>query len=199
MKNTTLKTLTLFISLITLLNGCGSNLPIEDDLGKKNYTLVNQSSSNFTFPNDIKDKVIVAGYIFTNCPDICPLTTNNMRLLQERVKKDGITDVHFVAISFDPLVDTPEVLKSYAEVRDIDLGNWTFLTGEEKEISRMMKDIGIVAVPGDTSKVGDKDVIFYIHTDRISLIDKDYKIRKHYPGSSLNIEEIYSDLKTLTK
>lgn len=190
--------LAICLVLIIVFIACGEKLPIVDELSNKNYNLKDQNKNNFLYPSDIKNKVIITGYIFTNCPDICPLTTNNMRQIQEKLKAENISDVQFVAISFDPLVDTPEVLKSYAEVRDLDESNWDFLTGEKSEIDKLMKDIGVLAIPGDTSTVNGKDVIFYIHTDRISLIDKDYKIRKHYPGSSINIEEIITDLKTLT-
>jgi protein SCO1/2 len=36
-----------------------------------------------------------------------------------------------------------------------------------------------------------------MHTDRISLIDKNGILRKNYKGSTINIEEIVSDIKTL--
>ena len=36
-----------------------------------------------------------------------------------------------------------------------------------------------------------------MHTDRISLIDSNGKLRKNYKGSTLNIEELINDIKTL--
>ena len=108
-----------------------------------------------------------------------------------------ISNVEFVAISFDPEVDKPAVLKTYAELRNLDLSNWTFLTGTTENISDLMKEIGILVVPSDTSVVDQKDVIFYVHTDRISLIDQKSQIRKNYLGSSAKIEEIINDIKLI--
>ncbi len=71
------------------------------------------------------------GFIYTHCPDICPMTTHNMALTEERLNEEGIDDVLFVALSFDPERDSPEVLTKFAEIRDIKFDNWIFLTGDE--------------------------------------------------------------------
>lgn len=191
---------TIFISaiLLALLISCGENFPAIEDLSTSRYSLVNQDEKRIYFPEFVKGKIVVAGYIFTNCPDICPLTTNNMRLIQERLKKEEIRNVQFVSVSFDPMYDTPEVLKKFAEIRNLDLSNWTFLTGEKQTIDKLMKHVGVVAVPGDSTVFpSGKVTYYYIHTDRIQLIDPEGKIRKNYPGSTINIEEIVEDIKSL--
>ena len=51
------------------------------------------------------------------------------------------------------------------------------------------------AVPGDSIKFDNGEKIYlYVHTDRISLIDKEGKIRKNYLGSKANIVEIVNDI-----
>jgi protein SCO1/2 len=90
-------------------------------------------------------------HIFTNCPDICPLSTNNIRLIKERIMKEKIGGVEFVSISFDPRHDSLEVLQKFARIRNLELSNWTFLTGEKPVIDSQMKTIGIVAVVGDST------------------------------------------------
>lgn len=189
----------LFISLIIFLfSGCGNELPVEEDLSGESYTLLNQDSVEVKFPDIIQGQTAVVGYIFTNCPDICPLTTNNMRQVQEKLKADGVDGVEFVSISFDPEVDKPSVLTRFAEVRNLDTSNWTFLTGEKKTIDSLMSRLKIVAVPGDTS-VGSsgEEYIYFIHTDRMSLFDEENKLRKNYLGSKAPIDEVVEDVKTL--
>ncbi|MDQ7816489.1 MAG: SCO family protein [Melioribacteraceae bacterium] len=195
------KRIGLFFLLIILLTiSCGDNFPVIEDLGNTDYRLVDQYANETVFPDNIKGKIVIAGYIFTNCPDICPLTTNNMRLIQERLKGEGIEGVQFISISFDPDNDSPEVLKKFAEIRNLDLSNWTFLTGEKPVVDELMKHVGVLAVPGDSTVFPSGKVsYYYIHTDRIQLIDEEGKIRKNYPGSSINIDEIVNDVKQFVR
>lgn len=184
--------------IFLLLSGCGKDFPVIEEIGSYKYQLTNQDEKEIYFPDFVKGKTVIAGYIFTNCPDICPLTTNNMRLIQERLKKEKVANVQFVSISFDPENDTPEVLKKFAEIRSLDLSNWTFLTGEKSTIDKLMKQVGVVAVPGDSTVFpSGKVTYYYVHTDRIQLIDSEGRIRKNYPGSSIDIEEIIEDIKSL--
>jgi protein SCO1/2 len=195
------KSVPIFVVGIIVLNlfSCGDDFPIIEDLSKPSYILINQDSLNFRFPDDLKSKLVVMGFIFTNCPDICPLTTNNMRLIQERLKGEQVQDVEFVSLSFDPETDKPSVLKKFGEIRDLDLSNWVFLTGEKDDIKSIIKNAGVFAVPGDSIKFDNGEKIYlYVHSDRISLLDKSGRIRKNYSGSKANVEQIVKDIITLS-
>ncbi|PKL83215.1 MAG: hypothetical protein CVV24_06070 [Ignavibacteriae bacterium HGW-Ignavibacteriae-3] len=186
----------LFASI--LLISCKEKLPVVEDFGGVHYSLVNQKNENVGFPDFVKGKLVVINYIFTNCPDICPLGTNNLRLIQERLKKEKINNVEFVSLSFDPEFDTPEVLAKFAGIRSLDLRNWTFLTGDKSVTDAVIKKAGVLAVVGDSTVFKDgRKIFYYIHTDRIQLIDADARIRKNYKGSEINIDEIINDIKNL--
>jgi len=129
--------------------------------------------------------------------DICPLSTNNMRLVQDELKKQKIDNVEFVSLSFDPEVDKPSVLKKFGEIRNLDFSNWTFLTGDKESIKRILKLTNIVAAPSDSSELNGQMIYYYIHTDRISVMDKDGIIRKDHLGSSVNIDELINDIKKI--
>ena len=139
-----LKLYILFFSSLLILTSCKADLEKLKDYSDNSYSLINQDSIEVEYPDLIKGKIAVVGYIFSNCYDVCPLITNNMRLIQERLKKEKISNVDFVSISFDPDVDKPSVLKSFAKVRDLDLSNWHFLTGEQDTISALMKKVGML-------------------------------------------------------
>jgi len=187
-----------FAMFILLLFGCSEKFEVIDDLSDTKFSLVDQTNTAREFPKLTKGKLTVVGYIFTNCPDICPLTTNNMRMIQEKVKEAKIQNVEFVSISFDPLQDKPETLRKFAEVRNLDLSNWTFLTGEKPIVDSLMNRIGILAVVSDSTVFKDgRKIYYYTHTDRIQLMDEDGKIRKNYKGSGINVEEILNDIKSL--
>ncbi len=177
---------------------CKDNLPLDKELTKKSYTLINQDSVEVIFPENIIGHITVMGFIYTHCPDICPMTTHNMYLTQKQLNEEEIDNVKFVALSFDPDRDTPEVLTKFAEIRNLDFNSWTFLTGQKNTVDEMMKRFDVKAIKTD-ERIDDEGNPEYsmMHTDRISLIDKNGRLRKNYKGSTLNIEEIVNDIKTL--
>jgi protein SCO1 len=193
-----MKLLGLLLMAILILTGCGRKFDRNDFLGKRDFPLITQDSSVINFPGDFKGKPYLLGFIFTNCPDVCPLTSHNFQLVQEEAKNENLLGINFVLISFDPDRDKPWVLKDYAGLRNIDESNFKLLTGNKDTIKALMKKMQVVAIPGDTSRTPDGDLIyFYTHTDKAFLIDKDNKIRSEYRGSKLDISQAVKDLKAL--
>jgi protein SCO1/2 len=193
------KILFTILSIIFLLSiSCKDKLPLDKDLTKKNYDLINQEGEKVIFPEIIKGRITVMGFIYTHCPDICPMTTHNMYLAEKELKKANINNVKFVALSFDPERDLPEVLKKFAEVRELDFKSWTLLTGEKNIVNELMKRFDVKAIKTDevTDSEGNYEYSM-MHTDRISLIDENSRLKKNYKGSTINIEELVKDIKRL--
>lgn len=191
--------LIIFAAVITtfLIIGCKENLPLEKKING-HYSLVNQDNKKIVFPDSFEGKITVMGFIFTHCPDVCPLTTNNMKLAQQELMNEKINNVEFAALSFDPGRDTPEVLKKYAEIRDIDSKNFEFLTGKKIVIDSLLKNMNVIAYVNDTTYTKSGEPVYYfVHTDRITLIDENGKIRNEYRGSKVNLEKLVSDIKSL--
>jgi len=188
----------LYAALLLALIGCQSKLPLDKDLSKRSYTFLNQDSVFVNFPEIIKDKITVMGFIYTHCPDICPMTTHNMVLTEERLIEEGIDDVLFVALSFDPERDSPEVLRKFAEIRDIKFDNWIFLTGDKTITEDLLRRFDVKAIPTDSTFFEDGTNSYSImHTDRISLINNNGILKQNYKGSIINIEELITDIKYL--
>jgi protein SCO1/2 len=193
-----MKSILIILISVVILSGCKSKFDKDEPLGKKSYSLISQDSTIVKFPQNFAGKPLLLGFIFTNCPDVCPMTSHNFQLVQEEAKSKGIKDINFVLISFDPDRDKPWVLKEYAGLRDINTSNFKLLTGNKEDIHTFMKRMQFYAVPGDTSKTSDGDLIyFFMHTDRAYLIDKDSKIRTEYRGSKLNVSEVVDDIHSL--
>ncbi len=184
--------------LIFLSISCKEKLPLDKDLTKQNYNLINQEGKEVKFPELIIGNITVLGFIYTHCPDICPMTTHNMHLTEKQLKENGIDDVKFVALSFDPDRDSPEVLKEFAKIRDLDFKNWALLTGEKNTVDELLRRFDVKAIKTDEN-LDEEGTLEYsmMHTDRIALIDENGRLRKNYKGSKLNIEEIIKDIKTL--
>jgi protein SCO1/2 len=183
---------------VGLLTACYEHFPLDQDITRTQNAFLNQDSVKVEFPKIIKDKITVFTMVYTHCPDICPMTTHNMYLVEQRLPENLKGTVKFVVISFDPNRDTPAVLKKFAEIRDITFDNWTLLSGDDKNTSEVMLKFGIKAIPADSSYDDDGELSYnVIHTDRISLIDQDGRLRSNYKGSTANLDMILEDIKYL--
>jgi len=150
----------------------------------ENITLVNQLGDSVSL-YDIKNRVIVADFIFTRCPNICPVMTKNMARLQQSFShnnKNGrkVIDssiVRFISFTIDPERDSVAALRKYADKFGVDHDNWWMLTGKKKTIYDFALNemkLGLVDGEGvDTS---------FIHTQKFVLIDKDFVVRGYYNG-----------------
>lgn len=180
---------------LTALNGC-DGLSKKKPLGDLEYSLLDQDSSSVVFPEEYSGKVMLVGYVYTHCPDICPIITYNMRDIQEAISDND--PFMLVSISFDPERDSPEILKDYAQNYRVDQTNWTFLTGKKTDIDSLLLDLEISTLKSPTRFTDDNEPIYFIdHSDKVTLIDKDGFIRKTYVGSELNSEEAIQDIKLL--
>jgi protein SCO1 len=179
--------------VILLLTACGKkeiqnavNWPVEDF----NYTNQNGKSIGL---KDLKGKVWVADFIFTNCEDVCLPMTFNMEKLQQMTKKEGIENIEFVSFSVDPTVDTPDVLKKYGENFNADFSNWNFLTGyKDEEIANLALESfkTLVIKPQEGDQVTHGTDFYLVGTDGVIL--------KRYTGlNDIPYEEIINDIKTL--
>lgn len=188
----------LFSLIILLLANCSQHFPFDEDLTQKNYELVNQDSMDVSFPDIIRNKITVIGFIYTHCPDICPMTTHNIQLVQDELEKEGIENINYVLLSFDPGRDKPEVLKKFAEIRDINFSKWNLLTGKSNIVSDLLRRFDVTVIFTDSTYSDDDELSYSImHTDRIALIDQDSRLRKYYKGSKVNISELVNDVKQL--
>lgn len=108
-----------------------------------NVQLITHEGKSVRFFDDlIKDKVVVINFIYTHCPDSCPLETARLVEVQQILGERVGQDVFMYSISIDPKRDSPEVLREYAEKFQVGPG-WLFLTGKEDDITLLRKKLGL--------------------------------------------------------
>ncbi len=170
---------------------------IQDTVWQKvpDFSLVNQQGDSVSW-DDLRGKVVVADFFFTNCPTICPRLTTNMRWVEQsmnnsrRVGDKTPEFIHFLSFSIDPERDSVPRLKQWADRFQVNPGQWWLLTGNKKEIYDLaineMK-IGVVDGEGvDTS---------FIHTDHFVLIDSNRHVRGYYHGlDTTSLKQLSSDI-----
>jgi protein SCO1/2 len=117
-----------------------------------NIPLVTHEGKPVRFFDDlVKDKVVAINFIYTSCPDVCPLETAMLREVQEILGDRVGRDVFMYSITIDPEHDTPEVLRKYAEKFEVGPG-WLFLTGKKDDITLLRRKLGLYS----DEKGGDK-------------------------------------------
>ena len=112
-----------------------------------NVELITQDGKKVRFYDDlIKGKVVAIELMYTTCKYNCPLETARLVQLQKLLGDRMGKDVFFYSITIEPDIDTPQVLKAYAEKYHIGPG-WTFLTGKEADIKLISHKLGLDSLP----------------------------------------------------
>ncbi|XKM38402.1 SCO family protein (plasmid) [Rhizobium ruizarguesonis] len=79
--------------------------------------------------SDLGGKVVVLNFIYTNCPDVCPLHAERIAELQAMINQTPMKAmVEFVTITTDPKRDTGRIRSEYGQIHGLDPVNWVFLT-----------------------------------------------------------------------
>jgi copper(I)-binding protein/cytochrome oxidase Cu insertion factor (SCO1/SenC/PrrC family) len=106
-----------------------------------NVILTTQDGESVRFFDDlIKDKVVAINFIYTTCPDTCPLETAQLVQVQNILGDRMGKEVFFYSITIDPKNDTPSVLQEYRERFG---ARWTFLTGDKADIIELRRKLGL--------------------------------------------------------
>jgi protein SCO1/2 len=123
------------------LKGAPKNVPAVT-VKAPDFVLMNQDNERFDSAK-LRGKVVALNFIFTTCSDVCPVFTANLAQLQRTLNGRYGEEVFFVSVTTDPEVDSPKVLKAYAQRYNAEFKNWAFLTGSEAELNRVWKSFGI--------------------------------------------------------
>src|SRR5258708_23847622 len=77
------------------------------------FTLTDQNGKPFRFAG-ARGKLILVTFIFTTCPDVCPLLTANFAAIQRAWEEKKVKDYHLLTITTDPRQNTTPILNHYA-------------------------------------------------------------------------------------
>ncbi|HLV59949.1 MAG TPA: SCO family protein [Fredinandcohnia sp.] len=156
------------------------------------FRLVNEQGTVFGSA-DLRGKVVVANFIFTRCPTVCPGLTARMARLQKEIPAD--LPIHFVSFSVDPRHDTPEVLREYGKQYDQDPARWTFLTGELGAVLEAVEKGFRIGVSG--AEDPDASPFDIVHGEHFVLVDPAGTIRGYYPNEEAALQRLVRDAQRL--
>ena len=153
------------------------------------FKLTDQNNVAFQF-HRTRGKVVLATFIFTSCPDVCPLFTAKFAAIQRRLEKASNTDYWLLSITTDPEQDSAAKLNDYAGLFNADLRRWAFLTGSRTALAKVWSAFGVNVTRTQSGQV--------FHTALTTLIDRRGNRRIDYYGDKWREQEVLKDFQWLS-
>ena len=167
---------------ITIIIGClviflFVMLPIFLSIEKKENEYVKKFQGSSFSLNDVNNDIITESsfegpltaifFGFTNCPDVCPMTLNNLDLAIKNLDQEKKNRFKVFFVSIDPERDSPEVIKDYLNSFENKIYG---ITGDPKKIFLMSKSWGVLS-----EKIFTEDGNYLINHSSSIILLKDGK------------------------
>ena len=152
------------------------------------FTLTDALTDQPLTLSTLRGSVVALAFLYTHCPDTCPLTAEHFREAQKALGPDGAR-VHFVAVSVDPTNDTPESVRAFTADHRLST-NWHYLIGDQSRLEVVWALYGVGAFSNGT--------IFLSHNDAIYLIDAQGRERVLVHASTAQ-DDLTNDLRLLAR
>jgi protein SCO1/2 len=137
-----------------------------------------------------RGKAVLVTFIYTHCPDICPLIVGNLRAAQQRLGP-GADDLRIVAVSVDPRGDTAGSVKAFLRAHAMS-GRMEYLVGSRAELERTWTAWHILSKAAPKRK----DPDFVEHSALVYGVDAGGRIAALYPPT-FSPKEIVHDVPIL--
>lgn len=125
------------------------------------FTLTDGPTGQVVTLSSLGGQVVLLTFLYTTCPDVCPLTAETIRAASDRLGSKA-QNVAFIAVSVDPRGDTPAATRRF--VADHGLGaGFRYLIGPQAALARVWQAYGIAQATSGSN---------VLHSDAIYLIDK---------------------------
>ncbi len=179
-----------YFSLIAF--GKKDSLPVLGEPGHiaGSFSFVNQDGNRVT-EESVRNKVTVVEYFFTSCPSICPVMNRNLKDLYDMYKDNP--DFMILSHTVDPERDSVSRLNAYARRYDAKTPGWQFLTGDKQALYKCASRDYLLSA-------GDSGTVDFIHTQYVTLLDRNRRIRGFYDLTSKEkTADLASDIRRLLK
>lgn len=139
--------------------------------------------------SSLRGNAVAMAFLYTRCPDVCPLTAASFRAAQ-RALGDDAARVRFVAVSVDPEGDTPEAVRTFSAGHDLST-NWHYLIGLRAQLQPVWSAYGV-----GSFKAGPGTAVQ--HNDAIYVIDASGRERE-LVHSTTSVADLVSDLRAVLR
>ena len=185
---------------ITIIIGCliiflFVMLPIFLSIEKKEDEYVKKFQGSSFSLNDVNNDIITESsfegpltavfFGFTNCPDVCPMTLNNLDLAIKNLDQEKKDKFKVFFVSIDPERDSPQVIKNYLNSFENKIYG---ITGDPKKVFLMSKSWGVLS-----EKIFTEDGNYLINHSSSIILLKDGKYLNRISHHA-NYEDIFKSI-----
>ena len=160
-----IRAVVLALTCALVISACGEDRLLGTELEKNiapDFTLTDGVSGKSLTLSSLRKNTVALAFLYTRCPDVCPLTAGQFRAAQRSLGDDA-SMVEFVAVSVDPDGDTPAAVREFSNLHDLS-ERWHYLIGPRQQLEAVWALYGI----GSFTSSGARAVE---HNDAIYLID----------------------------
>ncbi len=137
-----------------------------------------------------RGRAVLVTFLYTHCPDVCPLITSDLRVAQNLMGPKTAGKVQIVAVSVDPRGDTPKTVAAFLKLHGM-TGRMKYLIGSAHELARVWKAWGV------GSEVDAQQPNFVNHSAVVYGVDAAGVMRTVYISNDWKPSEIAHDVPLL--
>ncbi len=163
------------------------------DLGSsptRDFRLTDQFGKQVAL-SDFKGKPVVLTFLYTHCPDVCPLTAEKLHTVMQNLGSNT-QKVAVLAVSLDPKGDTSASVLNFSQAHGM-LNYWHYLMGTQAQLSPVWTFYGLSAMPVTPTTTSSGTIS---HNTALYVIDKQGHERVFLPDS-FTPNQLTTDLKIL--
>jgi len=150
--------------------------------------------------SDLRGKVVVLTFLYTHCPDVCPLIAEQLHAARVQLG-DVAAHIAFIAVSVDPSGDTPDAIRDFLATHHV-AGELAYLHGTFAELRPVWahyhvgsdaKEVNPEAAAASSptpQQVG--------HTSIVYVIDPEGRVRVFLPGN-FDPKDLVTDVRLLAR
>mgnify|MGYP000069799211 FL=1 len=191
----------LLACLILILPGCIS----EEEESAEEITfngrdLKGSPTYNFTLESadgelwnlgDHHGKVVILVFMFTRCDNTCPVTSQNVKMVQEQLTTSELENISILSVTVDWQTDSPSKLQNWTTDRGYD---WPHLTGSENALKEVYEAYGV----GPFEQEDDSDEGYtVVHTSPTYILDTDLLARVVWSDYDFPQDLFIEDVRTV--
>jgi len=143
--------------------------------------------------DDQKGKVVILVFMFTRCDETCPVTSQNIKTIQDTLTEDELEQISIVSVTVDWRTDSPSKLQNWTEDRGYD---WPHLTGSEEALKMVYDTYGV----GPFEQEDDSEEGYTVaHTSPTYILDRALKGRVVWSDYDFPTDLFVEDVRTVLK
>ena len=135
-----------------------------------------------------RGKLVLVTFLYTHCTDICPIIATQLNLAVRQMYHQR-SSVRVLAVSVDPVGDTPRAVRAYVRERRL-LPEFHYLIGKRAQLARVWQAYNVLVVQRNPESVG--------HSGYVYLLDRQGKPRVFFSAKA-TAPQVAHDLRLLLR